>query len=58
MYISRIYEILKNREYKVGTYNVFTIYEPKERSIVSWKIFDTTTNKKLVYNTKSLLLLK
>lgn len=44
MYISRIYEILKNREYKVGTYNVFTIYEPKERRIVSQNMQDKVVN--------------
>ena len=44
MYISRIYEILKNRKYKVGTYNVFTIYEPKERIIVSQNMQDKVVN--------------
>ena len=44
MYISRIYEILKNRKYKVGTYNVFTIYEPKERRIVSQNMQDKVVN--------------
>lgn len=44
MYISRIYEILKNREYKVGTYNVFTIYEPKKRRIVSQNMQDKVIN--------------
>lgn len=44
MYISRIYEILKNREYKVGTYNVFTFYEPKERRIVSQNMQDKVVN--------------
>ena len=34
IYISRIYEILKNREYKVGPYNRFVVYEPKKRQIV------------------------
>ena len=44
MYISRIYEILKNRKYKVGTYNVFTIYEPKERRIVNQNMQDKVVN--------------
>lgn len=44
IYISRIYNTLKNREYKVGKYNVFTIYEPKERRIVSQNMFDKTIN--------------
>lgn len=34
IYISRIYNDLKNKTYKVGPYNEFTIYEPKERKIV------------------------
>lgn len=33
--IAKIYNLLSNRSYVVGPYNVFTIYEPKERSIVS-----------------------
>lgn len=45
MYVySRIYEILKNPEYKVSTYNVFTIYEPKERRIVSQNMQDEVVN--------------
>ena len=34
-YISRIYNTLKNGNYVPGPYNVFIIYEPKERRIVS-----------------------
>ena len=44
IYISRIYNILKNREYEVGEYNVFTIYEPKERRIVSQSLQDKVIN--------------
>ena len=44
IYISRIYDILKNRNYKVGKYNVFTIYEPKERRIVSQNMQDKVIN--------------
>lgn len=44
IYISRIYEVLKNKEYKVGPYNVFTIYEPKERRIVSQGLHDKVIN--------------
>ena len=44
IYISRIYNILKNREYVVGKYNVFTIYEPKKRIIVSQNIQDKVIN--------------
>lgn len=31
IYISRIQHILETKSYQVGPYNVFTIYEPKER---------------------------
>ena len=44
VYISRIYNILKERKYVVGKYNVFTIYEPKERRIVSQALQDKVIN--------------
>ena len=44
LYISKIHNVLKNREYTVGPYNVFTIYEPKERRIVSQNMFDKIVN--------------
>lgn len=44
IYISRIYNILKNKTYEVGPYNVFTIYEPKERRIVSQGLQDKVIN--------------
>ena len=44
IYISRIYNILKNREYKVGPYIHFTIYEPKKREIVSQGMIDKIVN--------------
>ena len=44
IYISRIYNDLKNKTYKVGPYNKFTIYEPKERKIVSQGIYDKIIN--------------
>lgn len=44
VYISRIYNILKNKEYKPSSYNVFTIYEPKERRIVSQNMQDKIIN--------------
>lgn len=44
IYISRIYNILKNEEYAVGPYNIFTIYEPKERRIVSQNMQDKVVN--------------
>ena len=44
IYISRIYQVLKNNTYEVGPFNVFTIYEPKERRIVSQSIIDKVIN--------------
>ena len=44
IYISRIHKILKERNYVVGKYNVFTIYEPKERRIVSQGLQDKVIN--------------
>lgn len=44
IYIARIYETLKNREYVPGPYNKFVIYEPKRRNIVSQGMFDKTVN--------------
>lgn len=44
IYISRIYNVLNNKTYKVGKYNVFTIYEPKERRIVSQNLQDKVIN--------------
>lgn len=43
-YVTRIYNILKNEKYIVGPYNVFTIYEPKERRIVSQNMQDKVIN--------------
>lgn len=42
--IAKIRDVLINRRYVVGPYNVFTIYEPKERRIVSQKMFDKVIN--------------
>ena len=44
IYISRIYNTLKNKNYEVGPYTIFTIYEPKERRIVSQSIHDKIIN--------------
>ena len=44
IYISRIYNVLNNKTYKVVKYNVFTIYEPKERRIVSLNLQDKVIN--------------
>lgn len=43
-YITRIYNILNQEKYVVGPYNVFTIYEPKERRIVSQNMQDKIIN--------------
>lgn len=44
IYISRIYNVLINKNYEVGKYNVFTIYEPKKRVIVSQNLQDKVIN--------------
>ena len=44
IYISRIHTILENKQYVVGPYNHFTIYEPKERKIVSQNVQDKIVN--------------
>lgn len=44
IYISRIHEILINKNYTVGPYNRFIIYEPKERQIVSQNVQDKIIN--------------
>ena len=44
IYISRVYNILNNKEYTVGPYNKFIIFEPKERLIVSQGIQDKIIN--------------
>lgn len=44
IYIYKTYNILLNKRYTPGPYNVFTIYEPKERRIVSQNIQDKIIN--------------
>ena len=44
IYISRIYNELKNKTYKVGKFNIFYIYEPKKRRIVSLNMYDKVIN--------------
>ena len=44
IYISRIYKTLVNKSYVVDPYNVFTIYEPKKRRIVSQNMHDKVIN--------------
>ncbi len=44
IYISRIYDILQTKTYRPGPYNVFTIYEPKKRRIVSQNMQDKVIN--------------
>lgn len=43
-YISSVYNILINHNYKVGKYNKFIIHEPKERVIVSQNVVDKIVN--------------
>lgn len=42
--ITRIHNVLEKREYEIGKYNIFKIYEPKERIIVSQKMSDKIIN--------------
>lgn len=42
--IKSIYEDLKNEKYVVGKYNIFVIYEPKQRTIVSQGMKDKIVN--------------
>ena len=44
IYVTRIYNILKERKYVVGPYIHFTIYEPKKREIVSQGMIDKVVN--------------
>ena len=44
IYISRIHDILLKRQYSVGKYNKFIIYEPKKRIIVSQNVQDKIVN--------------
>lgn len=44
IHIYQIYKTLKNREYKPGNYYKFTIYDPKERNIISQNMFDKIVN--------------
>lgn len=44
LYIYRVYNTLTSKSYQVGPYNEFTIYEPKERHIVSQNLEDKIIN--------------
>ena len=44
IYISRVYDVLKNKQYVPGPYNRFIIYEPKKRLICSQGMLDKTIN--------------
>ena len=44
IYISRVHKILLEKNYNVGPYNKFIIYEPKERQIVSQNMQDKIVN--------------
>ena len=44
LYINKVYNDLKNKTYEVGKYNVFYIYDPKKRRIVSQNMYDKLVN--------------
>lgn len=44
IYLHKVYTIIKNKNYIVGPYNKFVIYEPKERNIASQSICDKIIN--------------
>ena len=44
IYISRIYNILKERKYIPAPYHIFTIYDPKKRTIISQTMQDKVIN--------------
>lgn len=44
IYISKIYNDLKEKKYKVGKFNIFYIYDPKKRRIVSQSMYDKVVN--------------
>lgn len=44
IYIHKVFKVLKNKNYIVGPYNKFVIYEPKERLIASQGICDKIIN--------------
>lgn len=44
IYISRCYNELKNREYEMGKFHIFYIYDPKKRRIVSQNMYDKLVN--------------
>ena len=44
IYISRIHNILESKTYTPGPVNIFTIFEPKERRIVSQNVQDKIIN--------------
>ena len=43
-YISKIHDILESKSYVPGPYNIFTIFEPKKRRIVSQSMIDKIIN--------------
>lgn len=44
LYITRVHDILESKNYVVGPYNKFTIFEPKKREIVSQGVQDKIVN--------------
>lgn len=50
VYVSRIHNILESYSYVPGPVNIFTIYEPKERRIVSQNVQDKIINHLVARN--------
>lgn len=44
IYITRVYKDLKDKTYEVGKFNIFYIYDPKKRRIVSQNMYDKLVN--------------
>lgn len=44
IYVTRVYNDLKNKTYKPGRFNIFYIYDPKKRRIVSQNMYDKLVN--------------
>lgn len=44
IYVTRVYNDLKNKTYTPGKFNIFYIYDPKKRRIVSQNMYDKLVN--------------
>ena len=50
IYIARLYAILRAKKYVPSDYNIFTIYEPKNRRIVSQNMQNKVVNHLITKN--------